>query len=342
MKLARAIYSEEGRVILNKGITLTQEYIKRLAALGISEIYIEDAISYDIEIHDIIHEQTRNEAKVIIKSIMENCRKGIMYNLDHVKNIVNNILDELLDNKDILINLSDIKTMDDYTFSHSVNVCVLSVITGINLGLNQLKIRDLGVGALLHDVGKTLIPPEILNKPSKLSEDEFEEIKKHTVLGYELLKKNIHISETSAYIALAHHERYNGSGYPSCIEGGRIHLFARIVAIADVYDALTSDRVYRKKICVHEVVEHIMALGKQHFDTDIIQSFILNIAIYPEGTGVLLSNGCRGLVVKVMRHFPTRPVVRILYDSSGNSIQEDEQINLTEVLNITIKNTCEI
>ena len=342
MKLARTIYSDEGGILLSKGVTLKKEYIKRLDALGISDIYIQDEFSHDIEVNDVIHEQIRNETKLLIKQIMHNYKVGIELNASSVKKVVNTILDELLGTKDILVNLIDIKTVDDYTFAHSVNVCVLSIITGINIGLNQLKLRDLGVGALLHDVGKTLIPQEILKKPSKLDNDEFEQIKKHTILGYELLKKNANISSTSAYIALAHHERFNGSGYPLSIAGEKIHLFARIVAIADVYDALTSDRVYRKKVSVHEVIEYINGLGTQHFDSVVVEYFIQNIASYPVGTGVLLSNGYKGIVVEVSRNLPKRPIIRIVYDQEDNKVEKHEIIDLKKVLNITIKDTCEI
>jgi HD-GYP domain-containing protein (c-di-GMP phosphodiesterase class II) len=142
----------------------------------------------------------------------------------------------------------------------------------------------LGVGALLHDIGKLKIPEEILKKPSQLTVEEFEEIKKHTTYGYEILKNFENISMESAFIALGHHERFDGSGYPLQLRGENIYQFARIVAVADVYDALTSDRVYRKKLKPHESVEYITSLGTDHFDKEIVDNFIKHIAVYQLGT----------------------------------------------------------
>lgn len=342
MKLARAIYSADGQILLAEGVTLKTEYVNRLHSFGITEVYIEDDISRGIQVSDVIHDRTRMEAKVLVKNIMDDCKINVQIKTERVKEVINRILDELLDNRDILVNLSDIKTVDDYTFAHSVNVCVLSLIIGIKVGLNQLRLRDLGVGALLHDIGKTLIPEKILKKPTRLTDDEFEEIKKHTVLGYEILKGIPSINSSSAFIALAHHERYNGNGYPLKIKGQNIHLFARIVAVADVYDALTSDRVYRKKLKVHEVIEYITGLGTRHFDKTIVQYFIKYIAIYPVGTGVILSTKQKGIVIGVNREFPTRPIVRIVYNEDGTRNEDHEELDLTKRLNVVIVDTCEL
>ncbi|MGE4283623.1 MAG: HD-GYP domain-containing protein [Clostridia bacterium] len=341
-KLARSIYTEDGQVLLSAGVQLKQNYIDRLKQCNIFDIYIDDELSKDIEIKDIINDRTRLEAKALIRNIMEDCKHSSYFASDKVKSMVNQIVDELLYSDEILVNLSDLKTADDYTFAHSVNVCVLSIITGIKLGLNQLRLRDLGVGALLHDIGKIVIPEEILKKPAQLDAEEFEMIKKHTTLGYELIKNNPNISASSAYIVLAHHERFDGSGYPLSICGENIHLFARIVAIADVYDALTSDRVYKDKIKVHEAIEYIIALSERHFDKSIVQCFIENIAVYPIGTGILLSTGEKGIIIKLNKGFPTRPVIRIVYDANGTKKEVFPDIDLIKELNVKIVDTCEI
>ncbi|WHH60471.1 HD-GYP domain-containing protein [Petroclostridium sp. X23] len=342
MRLAKSIYSEDGQVLLGTGVELKETYIERLRNFNISEIYIEDELSKDIDVKDVINDRTRQEAKTLIRNIMEECKNTSQFTSDKVKGMVNHIIDELLANKDILINLSDLKTVDDYTFAHSVNVCVLSLITGIKLGLNQLRLRDLGVGALLHDIGKIVIPENILKKPARLDDNEFNVIKTHTTLGYDIVKNNPNISASSAYIVLAHHERYDGSGYPLCIKGDNIHLFARIVAIADVYDALTSDRVYRKKVKVHEVIEYITTLGEHHFDKTIVECFLENIAVYPVGTGVILSTGEKGIIVDVNKRFPARPIVRVVCNPDGSRKNAFEEIDLTKTLNIMIRDTCEI
>jgi len=342
VKLGRSIFTEDGRILLRAGVEMKQSYIDHLEKCNISDIYIEDEISKDIEIRDVVDDTTRIEAKVIVKNVMEDFKSTSRIKFESVSNIVNKITDDLLSNRDILVNLSDIKTTDDYTFAHSVNVCILSIITGIKLGLNQIRLKHLGVGALLHDIGKVNIPESILKKPSMLTDEEYDLIKKHTVFGHEILKTNPDISASSAYIALGHHERYDGSGYPHGVKGENIHIFARIAAIADVYDALTSDRIYRPKMKIHEAVEYMMTVGSRVFDMEILQSFIKCIAIYAIGSGVLLNTGEKGIVVDVNRQFPTRPIVRIIYQADGTKSSKFEEVDLTKKLNIFITDTCDL
>jgi HD-GYP domain-containing protein (c-di-GMP phosphodiesterase class II) len=342
MELGKTIYSGSGSILLAEGMKLKKMYIERLKLCSISEIYIHDEFSKDIEIRDVISERTRVDAKILVKNTMEDYKKRSRFNADGAKIVVDRMIDELLTTKDIMINLSDIKTTDDYTFAHSVNVCILSLITGVKIGLNQLRMRDLGVGALLHDIGKTTIPDEILKKPACLTDEEYEIVKQHTVSGFNILKSDMNIGTTSAYVAYGHHERYDGSGYPNGAKGNDIHQFARIVAIADVFDALTSDRVYRKKFKTHEAAEYLTTGSNQLFDPEILDCFIKNIAYYAIGTSVMLDSGEKGIVVDCNSSFPTRPIVRIIYGPDGEKVSGYEEIDLTKKLNIFIIDTCDI
>ena len=339
MELGKTIYSNGGLILLTQGVILKQSYIDRLKLCDISEIYILDDLSRDIEIKDVISERTRIEAKEIVKSAMESYKKRTKFNADGAKLIVDRMIDELLSTKDIMLNLSDIKTTDDYTFAHSVNVCILSLITGVKLGLNQLRIKELGIGALLHDIGKTTIPDELIKKPDKLTDEEYEIMKQHAVSGFNILKTDINMSATSAYVAYGHHERFDGSGYPNGAKGGDIHQFARIAAIADVFDALTSDRVYRKKFKTHEAAEFLINGSNHLFDPEILSCFIKNIAFYAIGTSVVLDTGEKGIVVDCNSSFPTRPVIRIVYDARGMKIEDYFEIDLTKKLNLFISDT---
>ncbi len=341
-KLARTIFSPDGGVLLTEGVELTNGFVGRLKQYGISEIYLQDDISAGIEAKDVIEDQTRNEAVVLVKKMMCNYQFSPTLDVTKVKTMVNKILNELLENDNILYNLSEIKSVDDYTFEHSVNVCILSLITGIGLGFDQSGLKELGIGAMLHDIGKLCIPREILQKPSQLTVEEFEEIKKHTILGYELLKKSNQVDMVSAYIAFGHHERYDGSGYPLQLKDENIQICARIVAVADVYDALTSDRVYRKKLNPNEVYEYITTLGVHHFDPRVIESFVKYVSIYPVGTGVLLNTRERGIVVRENRLMPTRPVIRIVYDETMKKQNIFKEIDLSELTNIFIAGSCEV
>lgn len=342
VKLARTIFNSDGGVLLAKGVELKEQYVEKLRNHGVSEIYLEDVMSEGIHVRDVVREQTRSEAVILAKRTMNNYNFSESIDVETVKTMVNNIIDELLGNDDILYNLSEIKSVDDYTFEHSVNVCILSLITGIGLGFDITRLRELGVGAMLHDIGKLCIPQEILKKPSQLTVDEFEEIKKHTVFGYEILKKSDKVSLVSAYIAFGHHERFDGSGYPLQLKNENIQLCARIAAVADVYDALTSDRVYRKKLRPNEVYEYITSLGANHFDPRVIESFVKYVTIYPIGTGVLLNTRERALVVRHNRNLPTRPLVRIIYDERMKKHAILKEIDLSEQTNIFIVDGCEV
>lgn len=247
MIVGKAIIYNDTTIMLEAGARLTASYINRLIGLGITEIYIEDDISNDIVIRDIIEEQTRIEAIKIVKSTMDAYYYGDKLNSDKVIEVVNKIVNDILSLDDIIINLMDIKSCDNYTFLHSVNVCVLSIATGVELKLNYDELKELGIGALLHDIGKVLIPPQILQKNSALTDEEYEVIKQHSIFGYNILKTIPQISEKSAMVALCHHERFDGNGYNKGLRQNEIHIYSRIVSVADIFDALTSDRIYRKK-----------------------------------------------------------------------------------------------
>lgn len=342
MKLSKAVLTPEGRVLLASGIILKDVYLERLRENGIEELYIEDEISRGIIVKDILHEETRQEAGIIVRTLMNDYAFTNLINVDRVKEIVEKIIEELLKNDDILINLAEIRSVDDYTFEHSINVCLFSLISGIGLGYNTPRLKDLGAGALLHDIGKMRISEQILKKPSRLSVDEFEEIKKHTIYGYEILKKCPGVSMVSSFIAIGHHERFDGSGYPLQLKGENIHQCARIVAVADVYDALTSNRVYRKKLKPHEVVEYMVSTGAQHFDKDILDTFLKYVALYPIGSGVVLNTNERAIVIKTNPESPTKPVVRVVYDESGKRLKEQKELDLEQYIGISIIDSCEL
>jgi HD-GYP domain-containing protein (c-di-GMP phosphodiesterase class II) len=237
--------------------------------------------------------------------------KGIA-DLKKVTKSVNHIIDELLTNPKVLVNLTDIRSHDNYTFAHCTNVCVLSVLTGITLGLNQLQLKELGVGAILHDIGKITISKNILNKPAKLTDDEFALVKEHSTSGFELTRKIEGISTLSAHIPFQHHEKVDGTGYPRGLKGKEIHLYAKIAAVADVFDALVADRVYRHAFSTHEASEVIAHGANVYFDKTITHAFLKNIAIFPIGSLVRLNTGEIAVVVDVNRELHTRPIVKII------------------------------
>lgn len=341
MILGRAIFNGSLN-LLQEGVVLTQTYINRLEELGISEIYIEDEFSENIAVTDVVKEETRRQTIEFIKESMENFSSMEFINSAEAIALVNRIMDEILNSDDVLVNLMDIKTCDAYTYAHCVNVCILSIITGMKLSLNDSQLRELGIGALLHDIGKVMIPNEILLKKAALTEDEYSVIKLHSLYGYNILKRVPQISDAAARVALDHHERYDGKGYPNGLKKDQIHIYSRIVAITDIFDALTSDRIYRKKIGTNHAIEYLTVMAAPSLDLQVLNSFVELIPPYPVGTGVVLNNGEKGVVIKVNKSFPTRPIVRVVFNADGTKKPIFEEVNLSERINYTIMNNTEL
>jgi HD-GYP domain-containing protein (c-di-GMP phosphodiesterase class II) len=323
MSLAKPIYQQTGsNILLNNGCTNLPAYRDKLIKLGIHYIYVEDSCSKGIEINDVISENTRIKSRKIIYDVMYNVMKGKNINMRQVNSAVENMMQDILQNEEILISLSDIRTNDEYTFGHSVNVAVLALVLGKALHYNKYKLKKLGVGALLHDLGKIKIPPEILNKPGKLTPEEFHIIEEHTKLGFDTVKSDWGISPLSRTVILAHHEKMDGTGYPRGVKGEDIHEFARIVAICDVFDALSANRCYSPKWPIEQVVAYLVENSGSQFDENLVNIFIKNVASYPNGSKVLLSDGRRGIVFAQNNDAPTKPFVRILEDSGKRFSEE--------------------
>lgn len=336
MVLARTIYNSDGRILLHAGTILTDHYIKRFTNLSIASVYIKDHIFDDQELHDIISEETRVATIKAVKESFALLEKDRRLNISLVKDLVSNILDELLSNPNVVINLSDIRVFDDYTFAHSVNVCVLSLLTGIVLGYNESRLKELGIGALLHDVGKTRINKELLNKPDDLTRDEFEEVKRHTEYGFEIMRQYPEVSVLSAHIALQHHERWDGHGYPRGLAGENVYEYARIAAVADVYDALLADRPYRPSYTISQAITIIRRMSAIYFDERCVNAMVANIAVYPVGSFVQLNTGDYGVIIDVNKHSPTRPVIRVFSDRFGRRLPRVNEVDLSKLSTIMV------
>lgn len=340
--LAKTIFDSENRVLLAAGCKIRTNYIPRMLELGICSVYVQDEISDDIVIEDFISEQTRQRSRKEVKKLLEGYIVSKKTDLSCVTACADNIIEDLLAKKEVSINVFDLRTKDEYTYAHSVNVCALAVATGINMGYNMLKIKELAVGAILHDLGKILVPQEVLNKPSKLTAEEFDIIKKHPKDGFDILKDEFNLSAISRNIILMHHEKCDGSGYPLNAHRDQIHELTKLVTICDVFDAMTADRPYRKGIKTKEVVEYINSLSKMHFEYDIAQSFIANIVLYPTGSGVILNDGRIGIVVNQNKSITSRPIVRIIKNENKEDLKSFYEIDLIKELTMYIVDTIDI
>lgn len=337
MVVARSVYYGDAHVLAQAGMVLTHDAIKRLDELGVASVYIrEQYIPEMVEPEDVIPEKVRAETIKMVKASFGNLQNHLKLDIKRVFNKVNSIIDELLTNDDILVQLTDIRTFDDYLFAHSVNVCVLSIMTGITVHFDRIKLNELGVGALLHDIGKTKVNPDILNKPDDLNRQEFDEVKRHTNYGFEILRNYPDISLLSAHIAFQHHERWDGQGYPRGLRGEDIHEYARIVAVADVYDALLADRPYRPSYTVNQALTILERMSGVYLDPNLVTAMVSNIAIYPVGSLVEISTGYIGMVMEVNKAVPTRPVIRVIVDNLGRRLTRTHMIDLSQFDTILI------
>lgn len=344
--LGKSIYGDGGYALLKENAILTSRYIRRLQKIGIRRCYIEDKVSEGIAMPKLANDQLRVGAIETVgdfyKEVSQN-HTSPYTNWRKIEKLVNSVLDEMIGEEELVCDMMDLKTFDNYTFSHCVSVTFLSVVTGIAMGLKRSELHHLAVGALMHDVGKMFIPIEIINKPSKLTDTEYQCIQTHSRKGYDYLNKTGEVHPQACRGVLNHHERMDGVGYPHQMEGKQIDLFGKIYAVCDVYDAITSDRPYRKAWNVNEGVEYVMANGDIRFDNEIIHVFLKNIIPYPVGTIVKLSNGFKAIVVQINKEVMNRPTVRI-FEENEREIKP-YIVNLAEsrdFLNVTIVKTLEM
>lgn len=321
MKIGKNIYSSDGVVLLANDVVLTNEYIESLVKIGVNGAYIEDTLSYDIHIQNVISDELRVQA---IKSMKEiyNSTGDVARTLSTVEYLAKSIMMEILNNKAIMVNMIDIKTFDDYMFSHSVNVAVLSSVIGMALHLDTKKIERLTAAALLHDVGKVFIPKDILNK-EKVSEAEIALIKSHTEKGYRYIKQHYNIPVTTYVAILQHHERFDGNGYPDGKKGEDISKFARIICLCDSYDNLVAERPNKKASIPSDAIEYIMANNGQIFDPKLVKIFLRKVAPYPLGTVLRLSNGESAIVIENNENCSIRPKVRNIENNNIYDLTND-------------------
>ncbi len=320
MMLAQSIFDDSDRVLIGAYVELTKDYIEKLAARGYPGVYIEDELSKDIEIQDAISRQLRNSA---VKSLKE-C------NIDQTMSIAGAIVEELMNKKTISLDLVDLRSFDEYTYRHSVNVAVLATVVGMGMGLTTKELVNLCAAAIFHDLGKLGIAEEILNKPGRLTEEEFTVMKHHPVLSYELIKTKWNISSTTKKAVLSHHENEDGSGYPNGLEREEIHLFAKIIHVVDVYDALTTRRPYKKPYSPAEAMEYLMGGCGILFDQKVVKIFMRRVPLYQKGTAVALSTGDIAIIVENHRKNNMRPVVR-LENGKEMDLSDWDYLNITIV-----------
>ena len=359
MEAGDDLYDEYNRLLLRRGTSIRSVYADRLRTMGLPALYVQDADTADIAVPEIIPQAARIKAiKTLTQSYqavskasegfrqmsIDEAHQNIQSpkfvdtfksltrdeGFDAMVDDVNGMIDGLM-NKDAVLGLNSIKTHDNYTFQHSIDVTIMGVLLAKKLGWSRERLREFGVGCLLHDMGKIFIDTELLNKPGRLDESEFERMKAHPTLGYELIRKIAPtLSYLIAHVAYQHHERQDGSGYPRGIEGDNtlgennthmVHDFGAVAAVADVYDAVASDRAYRQGWPPDRVVGLIREMSGPHLNSKVVEIFLATVAPYPIATNVKVLNGTyegyEGVVSDVSDKALDRPKVRLLFDVKG-------------------------
>ena len=271
----------------------------------------------------------QEKSKAAITSMFLEARMGTAINASDAEPLVDEINQSISRNPEAFLNLVRLKNKDDYTYLHSVAVCALMIALSKQLGLSDADIKDAGMAGLLHDVGKMMIPEEVLNKPGKLTDEEFEIVKAHPLRGWEVLNISKGANAVVLDVVLHHHERVDGTGYPEKISGEALTLFARMGAVCDVYDALTSDRCYKNGWEPAEALRK-MAEWKGHFDERIFHAFVKTIGIYPSGTLVKLKSGRLAVVIEQTEKSLLTPLVKAFFSTKSNEPIMPEIINLAK------------
>lgn len=317
MVTASCLYDSEGRLMLAANRTLTGRLIRRLGRLNFHGIYVLDARG-DKGYKPLLDDRIRAEAIRTLKSL----------DVDQIMYVANAITNQVVCHADRLYDMQAVCSYDSLTYMHCVNTAVLSVMMGVAMGLDNGSLMELGQGALMHDIGKIRVNPGIIKGNHRLSDEEFAEVRMHPAYGYGLLEKNENVPEAVKLTVLQHHEREDGRGYPYGHKSDEIHMYAKIVHVADVYDALVSARSYKKRMNPADVIEILMAGCGTDFNKSCVEALKQTVALYPVGTRVVLSDGSEAYVKENRKGYPTRP---LLVSMAGRAIDllQPERLNLT-------------
>ena len=351
MQIDQYVVDRMDRILVQRGILLDAVVIQQIRRRGITGVFVllevdgaTEAPVPPLIIPDFVKEQIATRRKEdpekvdLSAEVKKRISKGIefLYNnsdssefFETSNRITSELLSAIDENNALAVDISMLKTSDEYTFKHSVDVATISMIVDKQQGMNTNQIREIGVAGLLHDIGKTKVPTNILNKPGKLNNQEFEIMKQHSLFGYQMVKDRPDVSEEVSLAILEHHEKINGSGYPMGITLEQICPYARILTVSDIYDALVTERPYKSAYSQRDAVEIIMSMTRE-LDINAMKAFLESMILYPVDSIVELSNGEKARVVKNIPHYILRPTVVGL--TSGKVYALGEDLNCANII----------
>ncbi len=358
MRFDKPVYIDKNNMLVSANISIKTDDIKKLMRWGISEVETSgNLLSTDNELQaaavkssgqssedarKILEEynvlltkrraliEVHKEACDAITNVYNSIKAEEIFTTDQIEVSLSKIIDLMKENKNIFLFLYGLDEGKNYLVVHSVNVTFYSLLIGMALKYTPVKLRELGLGTMLIDAGMVKMPAYIIHKQSNLTDHEFNQIKTHPLLGYRALRQLGKVPEKSANICLQHHEQFDGKGYPRGLKGTQIDEYARIASISDSYEAQIASRSYRKRLFFYHAMKNLLSSGINRFDPVILRVFLSRMSVYPIGSIVELNDNSVGIVVGSVPQKPLRPLVKLIFDSEKNPIEETLIINLLE------------
>lgn len=337
-KIAKPIYNDQLKLLVGAGTTITNSLKSKLLNANVTYVYIDDQISQGITIESIVPDEEKLMAIAILKKIEKEItdEKATIIQisdgiLSELKALIDSYIDHIYARRNIKYFSTELMSVDMYTFNHNIEVAILALKIGHQMGLARQDLLKLGVGAILADIGKLKVPKEIINKKGKLTPDEFKEMQRHVNYGYNYIRSSINVAPQTKQIVLLHHEKLDGSGYPENFESHQIPLLVRIVTVCDIYDAIVSDRTYSQRNSIDKTMEILRAVAGSKLDFNVVSALGNVIEVYPPGTILKLTDDSIGIVIENTQS-GARPIVRIIKDK-----KEVREVNLLQDLTLFIK-----
>ena len=341
--LAQHVLDERGRILLARGMKLSDNILDKLQRLGVGAVCVEDPLTDDLRGREFVDPEIRQRLLEVTYMMLNELASGTYSGVvrpprvrRRLQPLIQEVIAQLRARGETGEHFGTVYLSDGELYHHSVNVALFAIGVAIGMGLSETDMVDLGVGALLHDVGKLKIPQKILKKPGRLTDDEFAHMKLHTSYGYQVLRESADLQDSSSQIALLHHERFDGTGYPTGLARDNIPLHSRITGLVDVYEALTANRIYRPANLPHDALEFLLGGGGTQFDATVVQAFVRTISVYPIGMTLVLSNGCKAVVIGSPELQTQRPRVRVIEDERGQPVCSPLEIDLAKDLTTQI------